>query len=308
MTDFKTMPIQRVLVGLDLSSLDEQIVAYTAFITSYFQIEEISFVHVTKDLAFPEDMPIEIQQQLATIDDGIRLDIEKNIAKFSESFEGIKIHIKVMEGNPIDKLYRYSKIRNSDLIILGKKVNDYKYNIVNSSIARKTHCLLLLVPEKVNGVPIKSILVPTDFSEHSKLALDYAVEMAAKQGSMITCSHAYSLPYGYTKIGKSKEEFTEIMLNNAKKEFAKFVHGYDLPIESEFVLDENDKPADCIFKLSETLKPDMIVIGAKGRTNLATAFLGSFAEKMTMQDTNIPLLLVKRKGESMGVFEALLNL
>ncbi len=306
--DFNVMPIQRVLVGLDLTDLDHQIIAYTALISKYFPIEEISFVHITKDLAFPEDMPIEIQQQLATIDDGIRLEIEKRIAPHNDQFKSIKINIDVMEGNPIDRLYRYSKIKNTDIMILGKKVNKHKNNIVNSSLARKTHAQLLLVPENIKNEPINSVLVATDFSEHSKMAVDYALQIASKDNAKVICAHAYSLPIGYTKIGKTKEEFCDIMLQNAEKEFKRFIRGYKSPIHAEFVLDENDKPADCIFDLSETLKPDLVIIGAKGRTNLATAFLGSFAEKMTMHDTHVPLLMVKRRGENMGVFEALLNL
>jgi nucleotide-binding universal stress UspA family protein len=306
--DFKTLPIQKVLVGLDLSSLDDKIIAYTAYISQYFPINEVSFMHVTKDLAFPEDMPLEIQQQLATIDDGIRLEMNNKITPHFEKLKNINVIIEVREGNPIDRLYRYSKIKNTDLIILGKKVNDHRYNIVNSSIARKTNCQLLLVPEITSINPIASILVPTDFSDHSKLALEYALQISAKYGSKITCCHAYSLPSGYTRIGKTKEEFSEIMLKNAQKEFLRFTRGYDTAIDCKYILDETDRPVDRIFELSQELKPDLIVIGAKGRTNLAIAFIGSFAEKLSMQDTNIPLLMIKRKGESMGVFAALMQL
>jgi hypothetical protein len=71
------------------------------------------------------------------------------------------------------------------------------------------------------------VLVPVDFSKHSTLALEQAMELANNEQAHITCVNVYSVPSGYSKTGKSYEEFAEIILNHSKKDFASFISKYD---------------------------------------------------------------------------------
>ena len=50
-------------------------------------------------------------------------------------------------------------------------------------------------------VSFKSILVPVDFGDSSKEALDVAIELAKRFGSALTLVHTWEIPfYGYGRI------------------------------------------------------------------------------------------------------------
>ena len=59
-------------------------------------------------------------------------------------------------------------------------------------------------------IRLKRILVPTDFSEHSKKALAYAVELAKTYSSEVVLLHALELPlypvsFGVGPVTRSDE-------------------------------------------------------------------------------------------------------
>ena len=98
-----------------------------------------------------------------------------------------------------------------------KRAGDKNSGTLSTKLARKLPCSILFVPEGANPW-YKKILVPIDFSENSKDAMDVAVAFGvANAMKEISCLHIYSVPNGYYKTGKSFEEFAEIMKGNAEK-------------------------------------------------------------------------------------------
>jgi nucleotide-binding universal stress UspA family protein len=92
----------------------------------------------------------------------------------------------------------------------------------------------------------------------------------------IICLNIYQLPQGYTTSGKSMQEFAEIMKKNAQKRYQHFMKQFSLDgirIAPRFHLDTDDAFAKIIFNIGLIEDVDMIVIGSRGRTNLAAVFL-----------------------------------
>ena len=100
------------------------------------------------------------------------------------------------------------------------------------------------------------------------------------------------------------------MQNIAKRDFDKFLeeNNLQLPEACKMILDDDNSPSDKIFEYAEEVKADMIVMGSKGRTGMASILFGSVASKIIGYDTTIPLLVVKEKEENMGFLQALLNI
>ncbi|MDH3283791.1 MAG: universal stress protein [Acidobacteriota bacterium] len=141
---------------------------------------------------------------------------------------------------------------------------------------------------------IKTILVPVDFSAHSRKALDYAVHLAKTFGAEIRLLHCYQInpgslsPYGPVL----PEEFTKELRSAAQsrlEEWRDLVsrEGVVAHIELSAVF-----PSEAISRMAESLHADLIVIGTRGLTGLKHVLLGSVAER-TVRTAPCPVLTVK---------------
>jgi nucleotide-binding universal stress UspA family protein len=167
----------------------------------------------------------------------------------------------------------------------------------------------MMVPEDFK-FKLKKMVVPVDFSKHSKLVVEEALALKKENKLDLTLLNIFTVPSGYHKTGKDYDEFAIIMKGHAKIDFQEFVKRNDFPedLNCQFVLDDDDSPADKIFDFASDQKADMIVMGSKGRTGLASILLGSVAEKVVKYASDIPLMIVKEKGENMGFLKALFKM
>jgi hypothetical protein len=147
-----------------------------------------------------------------------------------------------------------------------------------------------------------------------------AVAFASAKGiDEIRCLHAYNVPIGYYKTGKSFEQFAEIMKGHAEKNYKNFLQTEVCQIGSVcqikdlkgikvtplFILEK--KPAKAIEEVIKNHDIDLLVIGARGRHAGAGVLLGSVTEHQ-IRTTTVPILAVKKKGTGMNLLDAILNL
>ena len=127
---------------------------------------------------------------------------------------------------------------------------------------------------------MKTILVPVDFSDNSKNAMDYAILLANKLHMKLLLLHAFH-PTMAEAVSDSYKALRHKNVNFTPKE----MHG-ELKIWQEAVNDtENDIPCETVFKegdltdaiteLMNEKEIHLIVMGTKGATGLREIFLGS---------------------------------
>lgn len=305
--------LKRLVVGLDLSPLDETVIEYTALISKLLNVDKIYFIHVGKNLELPKEVLQKYPDLLAPVDEGIEFKIEEKVKnKFDTGFYNNNIEIKISEGNPFEKLLKWIKIKEADLVIMGLKMARSKEEgLLPRKITNLAPSSVLLVPENAKAT-ITNIAVATDFSKYSYLALQAALTLqnVLKKAVEVFCQHIYEVPTGYHTTGKSYEEFANIMKKNSEELYDRFLKKFglqDKKIKCHFELDKVDNTAKAIQKASIKNNANLIVVGSKGRTEAAAMLLGSIAEKLINYDHEIPLLIVKEKGENMTFIEALLN-
>lgn len=296
-----------LLVGLDLSEMDDTLISYAEVLSRVCAVSHIYFVHIVRDLEIP-DAVLEKFPNLKPpppIDEGLQVTLTQKVkAVFGET--KVLLEVIVKEGHPMEKFSRLAIVKDVDLILLGRKKSLKGSGIVSSKITRRSPCSLLLVPQNP-PMTISKILVTVDFSGHSKLSFEAAQFIAKQTGAQIECVHIYEVPSGYHTTGKSYEEFAEIMKGNAIHDFEKFVAKGDfneVP-HCTYLLHERKTKGKLINSLAHEIHADMIVVGSRGRTAAAVMLIGSLAEKLTYLDNDIPMMIVKRKGEIMGVLEAI---
>lgn len=301
--------LERILVALDLTEMDQTLIRYTSHLAKKVEAEKIYFFHIAENFNLPDEVKKEYPDMLAPSDEAISAIIQDEINENWESGFECEKSVELKEGNASRELLKWVDNKQVDLIIMGRKKDLKGSGVMPSKITNLAHASVLLIPEKAS-FKMEKIVVPLDFSEHSKLAIEQAKLLAEPKNAQLNLLHVFHVHSGYHKTGKTYEEVAYIMQNIAKKDFDKFIEEYDLDLSDscKMILDDDNSPSDKIFEYADESNADLIVMGSKGRTGIASIFLGSVASKLIEYDTNIPLLVVKEKEENMGFIQALLNI
>jgi nucleotide-binding universal stress UspA family protein len=129
---------------------------------------------------------------------------------------------------------------------------------------------------------LRRILVPTDFTETSDHALDWALELAKRLGATVTVLHTYEIPIVGFPDGaiiatpEIAGRISEASKAALEATMAK-IQGRGVPVDS--VLREG-VPWEEINAVADAMDADLVVIGTHGRRGLTRALLGSVAENV----------------------------
>ena len=299
---------KKVMVGLDLSHLDEILISNIKILVPILDIEKVYFIHFSKSLILPKEVTSAYPDLLAPLDETIESQIQYEIEKTKPELD-FDFEIIVKEGNPQESILRWCNIKETDLLIMGRKKGKTPSDSLVKNLSQKYPRPVLLLPETPPTGQINNILLPIDFSKHSKVSILLALEISKKTNATLQCCHMYTVPSGYSKTGKTFEEFAAIMLENAKKDFKAFLEENDLPdLLCTFILHDKKDEADNIMDFAHSIKTDLLIVGSRGRSRSAAVLLGSVAEKLVNSNHDIPMLVMKEKGENMSFLEALFRI
>lgn len=289
--------VKQIMIGLDLSVMDKQLISYTAFLTHYFPVEKIYFVNVQEDLLVPDNLLEQFPEMNKPLDEEIRNHMKATVSAQFPNHQDYDIEYMVLDGPVKKELNRWVEIKKIDLLIIGHKVHSYSGGVLPQMITRMIKCSVLLVPENP-PMHINSVLIPTDFSDYSAQSFLWASGLKEKDGDIdIVSQHIFVVPDLYYHTGKTEEEFAEIMRSYAEDRQKEFLHkwGQDpSKIRAIYCYNRDRKsPAHIIKKLTEDINTDLLIIGARGLGKIASMLLGSVTEKLLQTEYNVPILVIK---------------
>lgn len=300
----------KILVGLDNTEIDEDLIKATSDICELSGSKVVCFVNILREMNLPDHVKREFPDLLDKAIEEREIALKGKVEEFF-TYKDVELRVNVLvdQGQVTKTLLKYAAEEKVDLVVLGRKNEKKGGGILINRMARRLACSLLIMP-KGSQIKTDRILVPTDFSDYSKRALEKAAILGkrAKNEATITIQNVYQVPVGYHYTGKSFKEFSEIMKDHAKSDFEKYTQAVNLKgvkVEQTYTLDKDDDIITDIYKAAKKIKANLIVIGAKGRTATASLFIGSKAEKLIQLDSEIPLLVVRPKGKIAGVIEAI---
>lgn len=141
----------------------------------------------------------------------------------------------------------------------------------------------------------RSILVPVDYSEPSRRALELAFTL--DEGAAVTVVHVWDRPsyvgeHVVAHADGSRRSLSDLIRDNAEREMSEFLAQVQAPAGKSYQhhLVSGD-PVTAI--LAEASKPDydLLVVGTNGRTGMTKLLLGSVTEKL-IRLSPIPVLTV----------------
>lgn len=305
-------PIKKVLIGLDLSELDQTMMEFADFLADRSNVEDIHFLYIIKNLHVPQDVLKEFPDMIDKVIAEREADMREEFEKYSKTEHKAKIHFHVQSGKIADNILKFSKTEDIDMIVMGRREKAEQSGSLAQRLARRAACSLLIIPEGTTP-KMDRILVPSDFSEYSELAIEEAIEIASRNNheTEIIIQNVFTVPSGYHYTGKSFEEFAEVMKKNAEKDYKRFIKGIDtkgVKIKATYSQDVNDDVTTDMIDKAREIKANAIIVGAKGRTATTAFFLGSIAERLIQLDSDFPLMVVRPKGKNAGLMEFLKEL
>jgi len=139
---------------------------------------------------------------------------------------------------------------------------------------------------------IRTILVPTDFSEPAETALAKAFQLAEKLGARIHLLHAYGIPPVPDAMGMGVGvDLIGPIERAASAELKQLAQRYAQRPEYAGSLLELGDARDVIVRGAKQLSADLIVMGTHGRRGVQHFVLGSVAEGV-VRNAPCPVLVV----------------
>ena len=150
-------------------------------------------------------------------------------------------------------------------------------------------------------LPFTKILVPTDFSDGSHLALERALDLRQQFGAKIVLLHVYQIPISYPNgyvftadiLGSIEQAARGQMLKEkerAEGRARELAGGAAVPaIEAKLMI---GAPALAIIEEAQKDGFDLIVMGTHGHTGLKHLLIGSVAERV-VRSAPCPVLTIR---------------
>jgi universal stress protein A len=151
-------------------------------------------------------------------------------------------------------------------------------------------------------MPIRTILVPTDFSDSARAALDWANEIAQAFDARIVLLHVVDLQYQLMPSGLLVVP-TPIPQDVVRRAQAQARRALDaMAAKTPAVrqrLVRKGHARDVILAVAGDAKADVIVMGTHGRHGVEHLFVGSVAEYV-VRNAPVPVMTVRapRRGRS----------
>ena len=306
-----TTPIRHVVAATDFSDAAAGGLAWAAAVARAHGAR-LTLVH-----AVAPPMPVaDFAAPPLQVDEDLRAAAEERLAEALEgvSLEGVEAQGVLRDGTPSQAVLDLVDEDGADLVVVGTRgLTGFRHLLLGSTaeriVQRSPVPVLSVHPgdpppdgrtDQPGGGP-GTILVPTDFSEDARAALDAAERCLARTEAgdpvRVILLHVFHIPAEYRSYGPSGSffEITEGLADTLRErleELARPLRENGSEVEVAVV---EGIPAEAIVHAAEERGADLVAMGTHGRSGLAHLLLGSTAERV-VQHARCPVLTVRRGG------------
>lgn len=151
---------------------------------------------------------------------------------------------------------------------------------------------------------MKTILVPTDFSDCARYASDAAIELAKVIEAELHFYHFMSIPFDWSHLSSAETEkmYPDVTrkVKNVQHLLTKLVYqARAAGVLAKFFIGYNETAEDIIDQADER-GISMVIMGSHGSKGLKEFFIGSNAQKIVRQ-SKVPVFILKESLETIKV-------
>lgn len=295
--------LERILVPVDFSDHSQKALR--------FAVQIAKATHAKLDLLHSHTPPLGTVTPYdyalpAAVLAELRAEAEKQLAETlaQAKAQDAEAESHLSDGHPTSAICDAAERLASDLIVMGTHGHSGLKHLllgsVTESVIRRVTCPVISVPHTKSDTdrPIRTILVPVDFSVHAEHALDWAIRFAKVFDARIHLLHSYPVNVGsVSPYGPAlPSEYTLALRQAAEEkisEWADKITAKDIAVETEL---SQIFPSEIITQVAEKVDADLIAMGTRGLTGLKHILLGSVAER-TLRAAPCPVMTIRREDD-----------
>lgn len=288
-------PYERILVPTDGSDNANEAATYALDMAKMLGAEVMA-LSVNDNSGFAI-MSGEVDPEVEEHYRGMGRDATAHVVELGKNV-GVEVSPLVIEGIPAAEIVTVSK--EFDVVVMGTMgrtgLAHFLLGSVAEHVVRLAHCPVLVVRagNERKASECHRLLVATDGSESSKVAVEHGLKLAASLKAEVTAmsvSDVRDLPGSVYKFRDHLRRSTEACQRTVDAVAAEGrKRGLDVATMVAI-----GSPANEIVKESE--RHDLVVTGTLGRSGLARLRLGSVAER-TVRHSRCPVLVVRGSDTS----------
>jgi nucleotide-binding universal stress UspA family protein len=280
-----------ITAGVDLSPATDAALRWLGSLAPVIPCE-LNLVHLywpareqrRLGLPWPPDFNWE-PEVVAVLDREVRARVERVLAG-----RPFRLRLSPTLGQELDPLVREAQDDDADLLVVGTRQRRASTAI---SSLRAASMPVLCVPAAVDSAeiaplslgPIRTVLVPTDFSQETSAAVAQACRLLSPAGGTLVLCHAVEAE-GPALTAQTREQIQKQLLALIPPEAAA------IRIRARTSIQESGPAAEAILHAARLFAPDAIVMSSHGRSGLSRAVLGSVAESV-LRRSPVPVTVVR---------------
>ena len=288
----------RILIGVD-GSEESELAARRGLEFAAAVGADVTVLHVVERGALGLTESGDEKARLRERGETVLADIEA----IAESM-GHPVDTELAEGRPSERIAERARGLEADLAVLGRQgltgVGRRLLGGVTERVLASGAVPVFVVPESADEpVAYERLLVPTDGSENAEAALPHGAEIAAAHGAAVDVLNVVDLQSagGAFNAGGLSKSFVERLEAEGEDAVERAAGELTATLSEEAVGTAVERTASLggaaagVREYAEAHGSDLIVMGARGRSNLERTLLGSVASTV-VRTVDVPVLVV----------------
>ncbi|APW60560.1 universal stress protein [Paludisphaera borealis] len=297
-------PIRTILVPTDFSPQSNHALSTAAALA---REHGARLVVVNVELLCSDDPP-----PSSHAEESFRRACEERLDRFCKPARGVTLEKRLTRGAPAEEILRVAEASDCDLIVMGTHGRTGLGRLLLGSVTEqvmrraKVSMLAIRVPaddaesesgdeaetlQEAGGSPVRTILVPMDFSKNANYAFDTAISLARDSGARVILLHVEELEEPIWSGELPAAYDAEVVLRKHARKRLRTCCDAVTGVAVEW-RSTSGRPAEEILRVADESHCDLIIMSTHGSRGLDRLLFGSVAEEV-LRRTKCPLLVVK---------------